>query len=79
MTKREAEKAICYLATTWAGMVGIQQGQAEMPDFGAFLSWARAEGYGHYFNFRSTTGPMEDAEGWINQELGQSWRNLTVR
>ncbi|MBT2187213.1 hypothetical protein [Sphingobium nicotianae] len=75
MTKSEAEKAIRYMATKWARAAGVVKGQRDMPDFDEFVSWARSEGYGHYFDFRSTIGAMEDAERWFDEELGQAWRN----
>lgn len=74
-TKAEAESAIRQMVREWARLKGVRVGQAEMPQFSDFYSWAIFERYEHYFNFRSTMGPMEDAERWFDDELGQSWRN----
>lgn len=46
-----------------------------MPSFSAFHLWALGWGGAAYFQFRSTLGPLEDAESWFDQELRQAWRN----
>ena len=46
-----------------------------MPSFSKFLSWVRQQGFEEYLKFRSTMGPLEDAERWFDEELGQTWRN----
>lgn len=71
----EAERAIRQLTHDWAAAHGEQPGSAEMPSFSAFHSWVVARGGAAYFQFRSTRGPLEDAESWFEQELRQGWRN----
>lgn len=75
MKRSEAESAIRELIYQWASAAGVQIGSAEQPSFTAFRRWAKAQGYGSYFTFRSTMGPLEDAERWFDQELHQTWRN----
>jgi hypothetical protein len=75
ITKPEAEKAIRYLSTKWAGETGFDYRSGEMPSFSAFASWLRANKYDGYLNFRSTGGPLSAAEQWFDEELHQTWRN----
>lgn len=75
MKRTEAEQAIRVLVHQWAASTGIAAGSNEQPSFLAFKRWADAQGYGGYFTFRSTMGPLEDAERWFDQELRQTWRN----
>jgi hypothetical protein len=75
MKKSEAEPAIRKLVHDWAGAAGVTVGQSEQPSFSAFREWLSVNGYSHYLSFRSVAGPLEDAERWFDQELGQSWRN----
>jgi hypothetical protein len=71
----EAERAIRQLTREWASAHGVQPGSAEMPSFNAFHRWVLGRGGAAYFQFRSTFGPLEDAESWFDQELCQAWRN----
>lgn len=75
MKRSEAEPAIRALVHQWAAAAGVQAGAAGQPSFSAFRRWAEGQGYGSYFTFRSTMGPLEDAERWFDQELRQAWRN----
>jgi hypothetical protein len=74
--KAEAEKAIRSLACRWFRQAhpGIDP-STMIPSFADFATWVRRNGHGHYFEFRSTMGPREDAELWFDQELKQTWRN----
>lgn len=71
----EAESAIRQLTHDWAAAHGMQSGSGEMPSFSAFRRWVLDRGGAAYFQFRSTLGPLEDAESWFDQELRQAWRN----
>ena len=73
--KPEAEQAIRQLTHEWAVANDIQPGSIEMPSFSAFQRWVSGRGGAAYFQFRSTRGPLEDAEDWFDQELRQAWRN----
>jgi hypothetical protein len=75
MKRSEAEPAIRALAHQWAEATGIGVGSADQPSFNAFKRWAEVGGYGGYFAFRSTMGPLDDAERWFDQELCQTWRH----
>lgn len=72
MKKPEAESAIRYLCHEWAKI----QSEDEMPhpSFSSFTNWLYGKNYGHYLEFRSTMGPLYDAEMWFDQELQQTWR-----
>jgi hypothetical protein len=71
----EAERAIRQLTHDWAAAHGVQPGSAEMPSFSAFHRWVLGLGGAALFQFRSTLGPLADAESWFDQELRQAWRN----
>jgi len=73
--KPDAERAIRQLTHDWAAVHGIQAGSTEMPSFSAFHRWVLSRGGAAYFEFRSTRGPLEDAEDWFDEELRQAWRN----
>jgi hypothetical protein len=76
MEKAEAEKGIRSLCTKWRDAVGLSGAQLEHPRFSEFKSWAMANGYSQYFNFRSAMGPLVvyDAEQWFDDEFKQMWR-----
>lgn len=74
MKKSDAEVAIRQLVHEWRGAKGVPTMADDHPDFGAFVTWLRNQGYGRYLDFRSTMGPQEDAERWFDQELKQMWR-----
>ena len=71
----EAERAIRQLTHEWAAAHGVQPGSVEMPSFSTFHRWVLGRGGAAYFQFRSTLGPLDDAESWFDQELRQAWRN----
>jgi hypothetical protein len=73
--KAESEKAIRYLVTQWAQESGFDPNSGQQPSFSDFKDWLRAKRYSGYLNFRSTMGPLEDAERWFDEELKQTWRN----
>ena len=74
MTKKaECEMAIRQLVHTWAGTKAQPPGWH--PSFGEFKDWLRAQGYGHYLEFRSVMPANDVAEQWFDQELKQTWRN----
>ncbi|NKJ02020.1 hypothetical protein [Novosphingobium sp. SG707] len=73
--KADCERAIRSLTTNWARENGIQRGQTDLPSFSAFCTWLGQKGYSHYLNFRTSTGPLYDAEQWFDEELEQTWRN----
>lgn len=73
MTKNESEIAIRPLVHDWAKTQ--EQPTGWHPSFGAFVSWLKQNGYGHYLDFNSRMGASTDAEQWFDQELGQTWRN----
>lgn len=75
MKKKEAERAIRYLVTQWAGETGFDSASGEQPSFSAFTTWLSAKGYSDCLTFRSVRGPHEDAEQWFDEELHQTWRN----
>lgn len=75
VTKPEAEQAIRYMVGQWARVANVNKGQSDMPSFGDFVSWLCRTGHGHYLDFRSTIGPMNDVERWFDDKLGQAWRN----
>ncbi|MDG4874163.1 hypothetical protein P9273_03500 [Mesorhizobium sp. WSM4935] len=75
MKKDEAEKAIRYLCHEWAKDRGLTITATDEPSFSDFKSWLREKGYSGYLEFRSTMGPLEDAERWFDQEFKQTWRN----
>jgi hypothetical protein len=75
MKKDEALRRIVSLAIEWASKTGVVKGQSDMLSFRDFQDWANSNGYGHYFDFRTTEGPMEAAENAFDDALGQSWRN----
>jgi hypothetical protein len=50
------------------------EAKREHPSFSDFRTWLEAR-YTGVFYFRSTMGPLYDAEMWFDRELGQSWRN----
>lgn len=73
MKKAEAEKAIRSLSTQWFHT--LPEREQEHPSFGSFKGWLRANGYGHYLDFRTTEGADNAAEWWFDHELKQTWRN----
>lgn len=76
MKKSDAERAIRSLCHQWARETGQPVHTPGFnPSFGAFTAWARTQGYGGYFDFRSAVSPMSDAEYWFDQEFRQTWRN----
>lgn len=42
--------------------------------FSDFADWLRQH-HPALLQFRSTMGPLEDAEQWFDDEFGQAWRN----
>jgi len=75
MKRTEAESAIRHLVHQWAKVVGVRVGASKQPSFSDFRRWTSEQGYSDYFSFRSTMGPLDDAERWFDQELQQTWRN----
>jgi hypothetical protein len=73
--KAKAEKALRYLVTQWANETGFDPATGKQPSFSDFKEWLEANRHCGYLNFRSTMGPLEDAERWFDQELKQTWRN----
>ncbi len=75
VTKPEAEQALNALFGQWADEVGIPRRPVDQPSYSAFKAWARAKGYGGYFQFRSVGGADAAIEDWFDRHFGQSWRN----
>ena len=75
MTKGECEKAIRSLCGTWGAEKGITVPSTEVISFSEFRRWLDEKGYGQYLRFRSTLGPLYDAEAWFDDEMKQRWRN----
>jgi hypothetical protein len=74
MKKSEAERVLRPLIE-WAREVGFDPASGEQPSFSSFKDWLEARRLSGYLKFRSTMGPLEDAERWFDQELKQTWRN----
>ncbi len=75
MKKSEAEPAIRHLIGKWLSENSAEQSHHESgPRFSDFHTWLNLNGYGHYLNFRSTMGPLFDADLWFDEETGQLWK-----
>ena len=74
-TKAEAKKAFPTLFGRWAQAAGIPARPTDQPSYSAFKRWARDNGYGGYFSFRSVRGADDDIEDWFDRHFHQSWRN----
>jgi hypothetical protein len=74
VTKAEAEPVIRHLARAWYERPDIGADDREHPSFTRFVAWVRDQGHGTYLEFRSTIGPLDDAERWFDDTLGQNWR-----
>lgn len=70
MKKSEAEPAIRQMLGPWCAEVPQRDQAAQDLNYSGFRRWADANHYGHYFTFRSTTRPEEDAEMWFDHALG---------
>lgn len=74
MKKSEAEPAIRQLIDQWLAHKRDMGADLSHPSFSEFRSLVEAQGFGRYFKFRSTAGPLYDAEMWCDEETGQMWR-----
>jgi len=72
MAKPESEHIVRRLCHDW--LSEQPEAKREHPSFTDFQSWLDAR-YPGAFSFRSTAGPLYDAEMWFDRELRQSWRN----
>jgi hypothetical protein len=75
MKKSDAKPALHALFGKWADFKGLPAHPIDQPSFSEFVSWARANGYGQYFEFRSGRDPRDDIEDWFDRHFKQSWRN----
>jgi len=73
--KADCEAVIRQLCSEYSSEKNIPMQADSQPSFQGFVAWVNDKGYGNYFNFRSTMGPMYDAETWFDQEFKQMWRN----
>lgn len=74
MKKDEAQRIIRALTHDWVRSTGFNKASGEMPSFSDFKTYVEQR-TPDALRFRSTRGPIEDAETWFDQELGQTWRN----
>lgn len=74
MTKDHAKVGIRWYARDWWMLEGSKR-KGEAPSFLAFREWLERENKADYLKFRSRSGPLDDAERWFQEELGQVWRD----
>ena len=74
MKKTEAEKAIRPLSHQWKRETNQPTTPNYHYSFSDFRDWLEQKGYSDYLEFRSARDPLEDAEQWFDEEMGQLWR-----
>ncbi|MHC1947307.1 hypothetical protein IF803_23280 [Bradyrhizobium sp. UFLA06-06] len=75
----DAERMIRHLSLEWMHETGYQQQPGHYPSFGAFTTWLEAKHVSHYLRFRSRVDPRYEAEGWLEAEIRDYWRNMRSR
>ena len=73
--KDECETAIRSLCQDWARELGFIPSSDYHARFSSFVTWLNQKGSSQYLNFRSSMGPLYDAELWFDQEMKQTWRH----
>lgn len=73
MKKTDAEPQLRRLCHVWKAECHPNTLEQDL-QFADFARWVK-DRHPDLLAFRSTMGPMEDAERWFDQEFHQTWRN----